>query len=170
MLDAVLPLAGGALKPALLFALFLALEVLTRVAVTRPAERCIAAQRALARDAKALRAAALALPQPLPSAQSAALARQAAAKENEAEHLRAAAAARRSRVPFLLKAGLQLGAVALLRGAPVLRAPGPPLGWPLDGLLAWRGSGGAVPGAVGALPFALLCGRVASLIARILLR
>lgn len=88
------------------------------------------------------------------------------------EHLRAGAAARKRRAPALAKAALQLGAVALLWGAPVLSAPGPPLGWPLDGALAAapRPDGTPLPpGAVGALPYALLCGRVASLLARALL-
>jgi len=88
------------------------------------------------------------------------------------EHLRASAALRHRRLPWLAKAVLQVGAVYALWGAPVLSAPGPPLGWPVDGWLAGtsRYGDGAMPaGAVGALPFALLCGRVASLLARVLL-
>jgi hypothetical protein len=88
------------------------------------------------------------------------------------EHLRASAALRKRRAPALAKAALQMGAVAALWGAPVLSAPGPPLGWPLDGALAAVARAGAPPlppGAVGALPYALLCGRVASLVARVLL-
>ena len=90
----------------------------------------------------------------------------------EVEHLRAGAAARRRRAPALAKAALQLGCVGALWGLPVLSAPGPPLGWPLDGALAAQARPGQPPlppGAVGALPYAMLCGRVASLLARALL-
>jgi hypothetical protein len=93
-------------------------------------------------------------------------------RTQEVEHLRASAALRKRRAPTLAKAALQLGVVAALWGAPVLSAPGPPLGWPLDGALAAVARAGAPPlppGAVGALPYALLCGRVASLVARVLL-
>jgi hypothetical protein len=95
-----------------------------------------------------------------------------AAATQEIEHLRADAAARRRRAPALAKAALQLGCVAALWGMPVLSAPGPPLGWPLDGALAAQPRAGRPPlppGAIGALPYALLCGRVASLLARALL-
>jgi|APGre2960657444_1045066.scaffolds.fasta_scaffold08924_4 hypothetical protein len=153
------------------FALFVVLELLQRWAVLRPAERAACAQRELTRESRELRRRAAELNAPQTFAQSAKLARQAALKEKEVEHLRASAAAHRRRAPALAKWALQLAAVAALWGAPVLIAPGPPLGWPLDGWLAATPLKGAqlAPGAVGALPFALLCGRVASLLARVLL-
>ena len=134
--------------------------------------------RELTREARDLRKRAGELSSPQTFAQSAKLARAAAAKEREVEHLRAGIANLRRRGPALVKAALQIGAVALLWGSPVLVAPGPPLGWPLDTLLAARtsasipiadSSAGFGTGAVGALPFAVLCGRVASLLARVVL-
>lgn len=129
--------------------------------------------RELVRESRELRRRAAELSAPSTFAQSAKLARAAGQKEKEVEHLRALAALRRRRAPAVAKAAVQVGAVYALWGAPVLSAPGPPLGWPLDDWLAGRGAGwggAALPaGAVGAVPFALLCGRVASLISRVLL-
>ena len=148
---------------------------------TWQAERAAAAMREMTREARDLRRRAGELSTPSTFAQSAKLARAAVAKEREVEHLRAGQANLRRRGPALAKAALQLSAVAALWGGPVLRAPGPPLGWPLDVLLAarqspdaaWGGeAGGGVgfgTGAIGALPFAVLCGRVASLLARVVL-
>jgi hypothetical protein len=170
------------------FALFFLLEVLQRWVVLRPvstglpppcrrralltppaqAERRSAVVRELTREARELRRRAAELSAPSTFPQSAKIARAAGLKEKEVEHLRASAALRRRRLPALTKAALQAGAVYTLWGAPVLSAPGPPLGWPLDAWLAGA-SIGTIPGAVGALPFALLCGRVASLLARVLL-
>ena len=148
----------------------------------RQAERAAAAMRELTREARDLRRRAGELSTPSTFAQSAKLARAAVAKEREVEHLRTGQANLRRRGPALAKAALQLSAVAALWGGPVLRAPGPPLGWPLDVLLAartapeahatWAREAGGVgfgTGAIGALPFAVLCGRVASLLARVVL-
>lgn len=100
--------------------------------------------------------------------------RKALALEKEAERLRAARAASHTHYLLTLPRTLRLvglagvGFVALQPGAPVVALVQPEAVWPLGRWLALGASaaGGSAAGAVGYLPWAMLCHRVSAALVR----